>query len=156
MDLWPGYYLGKFDKLQEPILTEIPKMKIDIEHEPDTKIETVSGNFYTHKSPLIRTANGVCSQEDFGAGETFTWMFPYDEFHWIVKGSAEMTYSLAGTSHTEQKTVRIKPGDIYLLPTGARVTWKIDPGEPLRHICIVLPGNAASTKAPGKAVDIKK
>lgn len=148
--------MGKFEKLQEPVLTEIPKIKVDIEHEPDTKIESISGSFYGHKTPVIRVANGVFSLEDFGAGETITWMFPYDEFHWIVKGSAEMTYSLAGTSHTEQKTVRIKEGDIYLLPTGSRATWKVDPGVPLRKICVLLPSNAGSTRAPGKVIELKK
>ncbi|MFC2032439.1 cupin domain-containing protein [Chloroflexota bacterium] len=154
MSLWPGYYMGK--ELAEPVLTDIPKVKIyQPEHEPDLKIETVSGNFYPHLEPAIRTANGSISLEDFGAGEAITWMFPYDEFHWIIKGKAEMIYSLAGTSHTEQKTVHIEEGDIYLLPLGSRVTWKVDPSGPLRKICVVIPGVARSTKQPDKVHKLK-
>ncbi|MFC2032468.1 hypothetical protein ACFLUS_03780 [Chloroflexota bacterium] len=160
MSLWPGYYMGK--ELSEPILTEMPKVKLmTADHQPepgltpDIKVETVSGNFYPYLQPAIRTANGSIGFEDFGAGETITWMFPYDEFHWIAKGKAEMTYSLAGTSHTESKTVIVQEGDIYLLPLGSRVTWKVDPSGPLVKICVVMPGTARSTRRPDKAHKLK-
>ncbi|MFC2031844.1 cupin domain-containing protein [Chloroflexota bacterium] len=154
MSLWPGYYQGK--NLSEPALTEIPKIKIDPSQEPDKKVETVAGNFYSYrKSNVLRCANGFVCIEDFGAGETITWMFQHDEFHWIAKGKAEMTYSLAGTSHTESKTVTIQEGDIYLLPLGARVTWKVATGSPLRKICVLIPAKAPSTRRPEKITDLK-
>ena len=154
MSLWPGYYMGK--NLPEPALTEIPKIKIDPSQEPDIRIETLSGNFYPYTTTnLLLCANGVVDMEDFGAGETITWMFPYDEFHWIAKGKAKMTYSLAGTSHTEQKTVEVKEGDIYLLPLGSRATWQVDPSGPLRKICVVMPSTAGSTRRPDKVHKLK-
>ncbi|MFC2031840.1 hypothetical protein ACFLUS_00475 [Chloroflexota bacterium] len=90
MSLWPGHYMGK--ELSEPILTEMPKVKLmTADHQPepgltpDIKVETASGNFYP-----------------------------------------------------------------YLIPLGARVTWKIDLGSRLRRVAVVMPGPANSSLRPQK------
>ena len=146
--MWPGYYRTK--ALLEPVLTEIPRMRIDPDQEPNLMFETLTGKYYASSKNFIRSANGRMGIEDFEAGATLTWMFPHDEFHWILKGKAEMTYSLAGTSHTEQETVTIQEGDIFLIPLGARVTWKIDPSSRLRRVAVVMPGPANSSLRPQK------
>ncbi|MFC2031845.1 cupin domain-containing protein [Chloroflexota bacterium] len=137
MTLWPGYYRNK--GYLEPVLTEIPKIKIDPDQEPDTFIETSTGKYAIHSKTHINSANGGGGIEDIPAGHTLTWMYPHDEIHWILKGKAEMTYSLAGTSHTEQKTVNLEPGDIFLIPLGARLTIKVDPSGPLRRLLVSMP-----------------
>ncbi|MFC2032466.1 hypothetical protein ACFLUS_03770, partial [Chloroflexota bacterium] len=53
--------------------------------------------------------------------------------------SAEMTYSMGATSHTETKTVKIKEGDCYIIPAACRITWKVAPGVPLRKFCVLMP-----------------
>ncbi|MFC2032858.1 cupin domain-containing protein [Chloroflexota bacterium] len=149
MSLWPGYYRTK--NFLEPIVSEIPKMRVDTNQDPDIRFETSTGNFYISSSMnRIRSANGRVAIEDFGAGETITWMFPHDEFHWVLRGEADMTYSLAGNSHTEQKKVSLKEGDIFLIPLGARVTFKVGPTKPLRRLVLTLPGPANSESVLGK------
>ena len=123
----------------ERITTEIPIIKIDPNEDPDQKIKAVSGNFYPNTKQTMFWEEGLVSLEDFGAGETVSWFFPEPELQYIMRGKAEMTYSMGATSHTEEKTVNIKEGDCYIIPASARVTWKIDPSGPLRKFCVIMP-----------------
>lgn len=142
MTLWPGYWKGKTPL--EPILKEIPKRNIYelVKNKPSLKIKTVGGNLYTYNPEVqMRYANGTVAMEDFGAGETVFWAFPLDnEIHLILKGNAKLTYSLEGTNHTEEKTIDIVEGDVYIIPRGARMTWKVDESGPLVHLCFIIPG----------------
>ncbi|MFC2032467.1 cupin domain-containing protein [Chloroflexota bacterium] len=156
MSLWNGYCFNKADKMADPILTEMPFMKFDPDQEPDVRVETLSGIYLGFRKNVIRSANGSCALEDFLPGETMFWFFPNDEIQYIVKGKAEVTYSLAGTSHTEQKTMMVEPGDCYLIPRGARVTWKVVPGDPLRHLCFLMPGGPPTQRVPCKVTELKK
>ncbi len=154
MSLWPGYCFNKAEKAPEPVLTEIPFMKFDPDQKPDLRVETQSGVFLAFTKNYIRMANGRSGLEDFLPGETMFWFFPHEEIQYIVKGRAEMTYSLAGTSHTEQKTMTVEPGDCYLIPRGARVTWKVAPGDPLRHLFFIMPGTPPTQRKPERAKEI--
>ncbi|MFC2031843.1 cupin domain-containing protein [Chloroflexota bacterium] len=154
MSLWSGYCFNKADKLPDPVLTEMPFMKFAPDQKPDVRVETLSGVYLGFKKNMIVTANGICGLEDFLPGESIFWFFPNDEIQYIVKGKAEMTYSLAGTSHTEQKTMDLEPGDCYLIPRGARVTWKVAPGDPLRHLAFLMPGTPPTQRAPDKVKEI--
>ena len=125
--------------MAEYIGTEIPIMKIDINAEPDMKVKSKNGNIYNFAKQTMACAEGVALLEDFGAGETMTWFFPEPELMYVLKGKAEMTYSVAATSHAETKTVNIEAGDCYIIPSGGHVTWKVAPGSPLRRLCVVMP-----------------
>ena len=142
MSLWAGYWKGKTPL--DPILTEIPKKNMyeNLKYKPKLKIKTVGGNIYAYGPETnMRYANGTVSMEDFGAGETIFWAFPLDsEVHIVLKGKAKLTYSLVGTNHTEEKTMDLEEGDVYIIPRGARMTWKVDPSGPLRRLCILMPG----------------
>lgn len=142
MLLWAGYWKGKTPL--DPILFEIPKKNIyeNLKFKPKLKVKTVGGNLYTYGPETnMRYANATVSMEDFGPGETFFWAFPLDnEVHIILKGKADVTYSLEGTNHTEEKKMTIQEGDAYIIPRGARMTWKVDPGGPLVKLCITIPG----------------
>lgn len=121
------------------ITTEIPMIHIDPNENPDQKIKTVSGNFYPNTKETMFWDEALVSIEDFGAGETLSWFFPEPEVQYIIRGKAEMVYSLGATSHTEQKVVTIQEGDCYIIPAGARLTWKIDSDSPLRKFCVLMP-----------------
>lgn len=150
MSFWAGYW--KTTKLAEPILTEIPVRNIyeNLKAKPVIKAKTVGGNIYAYSPEVnIRTVNATVSMEDFGAGETIFWAFPLDsEVHQILKGKAKLTYSLEGTNHTEEKTIDIKEGDVYVIPRGARMTWKVDKSGPLVKLCITIPGLAVPDRKP--------
>jgi uncharacterized cupin superfamily protein len=156
MSLWPGYFFGKFENMRDPVLTEMPIIHFDPEQEPDVKAETISGTLYNYTTNVIRSANGSCALEDFPPGETVFWFFPHDEIHYVVKGKAEITYSLAGTSHTELKTMTAEPGEAYLIPHGSRLTWKVAPGDPFRHLCFVMPGVPPTSRVPSKVTKLKE
>ena len=131
--LWPGWYIGRFNELPDPILDEMPKLNVNT-YKPETA--KVGSTF--------STANCSAEVEEFPAGSTVFWFFDYDETHYVLQGEAEMTYSLASTSHAERKTVEIKQGDFYIIPLGARITWKVSPSGPLRLFWITEPGIPAS------------
>ena len=123
----------------ERITTEIPVIKIDPNQDPDQKIKTLSGNFYPNTKQTMFWEEGLVSLEDFGAGETITWFFPEAELQYIMKGEAEVTYSLGATSHTEEKKMTVKEGDCYIIPAAARLTFKVAPGSALRKFCVIMP-----------------
>lgn len=122
--LWPGYYAGRMNEFPEPIVREIPKIKLTPE---------------TH-SAVYSTANLSGEVEEFGAGDTIFWFFPHDEMHYVLKGEADLVYTMASTSHTVEKTAHVAAGDFYIVPTGARVTWKVPASEPFKIFWCTMPG----------------
>jgi len=125
--------------MPERITTEIPIMRVNLNQSPDQKIKTISGNFYPNTEQTMTYEEAYVSVEDFGAGEDFSWFFPEPEIQYILKGKAEMTYSLGATSHTETKTVMLQEGDCYIIPAAARCRWKVDPAGPLRKFVVMMP-----------------
>jgi len=123
----------------ERITTEIPFIKVNPDEAPDQKIRTVSGDIYPNTKQTMFWEEALVSVEDFPAGETVSWFFPEPEVQYILRGKAELTYSLGATSHTEQKQITVKEGDCYIIPAAARLTWNVDPGGPLRKFCVVMP-----------------
>ena len=76
--------------------------------------------------------------EDFEPGTELRWSFHYNEVHLILEGKAEISYTLAANPDKIFKAVAEK-GDTYLIPCGARVTWKVVSKEPFRHYFIIAP-----------------
>ena len=100
------------------------------------KITTVQGDLFMKR--LVREPAGHITMEDFAPGTTISWNFWHEEVHYIVKGKAEMTFS-EPPLHQKQQTITTQAGDIYLIRRGEYVTWKIESGEPYRHLCIIMP-----------------
>jgi len=157
MWLYPGYYLGKWEDMPPPILTEIPKAHYDPRSKPSATATTLTGSFGTFPETRILSLNGECGVTEFFPGQPWSWTFQCDELHYILQGRAEMTYSLGGTFHTERKTMHIEEGDIYIIPLGARVEWKIDANDPpLRALNVIMPGHPAPAHLTSSKTSIKK
>ena len=77
--------------------------------------------------------------EDFRPGDEVDWSFYHDEVQYIVKGKAEITYSLPPLHTKWYKTVA-EEGSIYLIPRGARLKFKVIGKDPYRHLFVVMPG----------------
>lgn len=122
--LWPSFYMSKLKDYPDPILTEMPKIHIVAEGPCEG----------------MYTANCTAQVEDIPAGTELFWFMAKDEIHHVVKGEADITYSLAGTSHTEKKNAHLSAGDWYIAPNGARITWKVTSPGPLRLMWLTLPG----------------
>ena len=118
------------------LLTEIPKRKIDPDASPKYVIETVCGKLYMGAG--VPSPDATVGIEDFGAGETIRWRFWHAEVHYILKGSAEVTYTMPAW-HDEVKTMTVEANDCYVIPRGAELEWKVSPEEPLRKFCVVMP-----------------
>jgi len=130
---WPGYHIADFNKTPKPILTDIPVARI-----PPLAPAGVSGAVVGKK---YDTANCTADVEELAPGSTFFWFFSFDEIHYVCQGEAEIQYSLASTSHTVKKNLRVKPGDFYLIPLGARLTWTIpDTSKPFKLFSMTIPG----------------
>ena len=127
--LWPAWYIGTPDELPRPILDEIPFLNIN----PFAPETAKTGMTYS-------TANCSGEVDEFPAGSTVFWFFDYDETHYVLEGEADMTYTMAGTSHTVVKKANIKRGNFYLVPMGVRITWKVSDKGPLRLFWFTQPG----------------
>ncbi len=132
---WQGF--GQ--KPPESITTEMPKMRVNPDVGPSQRIKSLYGNFYPFKDQFMFYKEALVMVDDFGAGETFSWFFPETEVQYVLRGKAELTYSLGATSHTEQKTMTVEEGDCYIIPPAARVTFKVSPEGPLRRLEMVVP-----------------
>ena len=82
---------------------------------------------------------GTTGVEDFRPGDEVEWNFYHDEVQYILKGKAEMTYSLPPLHRKWYKT-SAEEGCVYLIPRGARVKFKVIGNDPYRHLFVVLPG----------------
>ncbi len=77
--------------------------------------------------------------EDFRPGDEVEWNFYHDEVQYIIKGKAEITYSLPPVHRKWYKT-SAEEGCVYLIPRGARVKFKVIGNDPYRHLFVVMPG----------------
>ena len=124
---------------------EITKIKLDAEGKvdrmmkiPEGALDGASGTLYW-AGPAIRTPEGSVSREDFAAGSTVRWCFPVNEVHYILSGRAEITYRLPPL-YMEEKTMVGEAGDVYVIPEGAMMEFKVDPSGPYKKMCVIMPG----------------
>ena len=135
----------------EPI-REILKVKVDPNRSPTHVTKTVPGDLPGFPADTaIFHPEGMMAIEDFKAGDTIRWTFPHPEFQYVLKGKAELVYTLAPW-YDEEKTLSVNTGDAYLIPNGADVTFKIAPGEPFRKLCVVMPAYMKYLEVPPKNV----
>lgn len=134
-------------------IREILKVKVDPDREPTVATISVNGRLggFPPDTAIIHP-EGMMAVEDFFAGDTIRWPFPHAEFQYILKGKAELTYTLAPW-HDEEKTLTVEPGDAYMIPNGAVVTFKIAPGDNFRKLCVVMPAFMAYMEVPPKKVE---
>lgn len=99
-------------------------------------IKTVRGNLYMKR--LIREPAGHVTVEDFASGDTVTWSFHHTEIHYVIKGKAEVKYSMPPL-HLKEESTTVEKGDIYMIYSGEQITWKVISDEPYRHLCIIMP-----------------
>jgi len=124
---------------QTPDAREIQKIKIDPERSPSRKLKFLTGTVYMYgPESTIPATSSFGVMERFASGETISWPFDVDEWHYTLKGEADVTYSLRSTFHTERKTMHVAPGDLYLVPAGAYLTWKVTSKDDLVRLCIVM------------------
>lgn len=76
--------------------------------------------------------------EDFMPGTEFTWVFGHDEFQVALTGEMELEVWLPPL-YSESVKTRVKAGDIYTYPVGARKHVKVIGTVPFRHICFCPP-----------------
>lgn len=87
---------------------------------------------------LVNDPRGTIAYESFAPNSMVNWAFWHDEVHVITRGEAEVTYTL-GPNHRKQVTKTFRAGDTYLIPSGARVQFKIVSDEPYLHVCVIMP-----------------
>lgn len=76
--------------------------------------------------------------EDFLPGTEFSWVFTHDEFQVALSGEIDLQVWLPPL-YSEVIRTRVKAGDIYTYPVGARKHVKVISTEPFRHICFCPP-----------------
>jgi len=86
---------------------------------------------------LLNDRRATLALEAFAANSVVNWAFWHDEVHYITRGSATATYTLA-PNHRKQVSRIFTAGDAYLIPDGARVRFEIG-DEPYVHFCVIMP-----------------
>ena len=160
MSFWPGYWRTK--EVLDPILTEIPIMKVDKNVKPKRKYTRVNLDGSTQSTygygpeNTLSFVNARIGYEGLPAGAQNFWCFANDtEIQYMLKGKAEIKYSLEGTQHTEIKTMHVEEGDIYIVPRGARLKWNVDPNMDMLRISITIPGSATPQRAGGAIEELE-
>ena len=92
----------------------------------------------TKLSTLINVPEAWIGVEDFLPGTEMRWAFHYNEVQLILEGKAEISYTLGTNPNKIFKAVAEK-GDTYLIPCGAKVTFKVISEEPYRHYFVIMP-----------------
>ena len=132
---------------------EIKKVHVDPEAEPTYVVRWLKGGaaqFPEEKG--IFHPQGIMAIEDFLAGESVFWTFwNGPEFHYVLKGKAEIKYSLAPW-HDEEKAFTVGPGDAYFIPHGSLVTFIVSPEGPMRHMCVIMPQENLFNEVPPKNI----
>jgi mannose-6-phosphate isomerase-like protein (cupin superfamily) len=108
----------------------------EIDKKDLVKIETVNGVLWIKR--YFREPAGNIAVEDFTAGQVFKWSYWHDEVHYIIKGKAEITFSMPPFHQTEEKIVA-ETGDAYMIYKGESLTFRVISKEPFRHLCIIMP-----------------
>jgi mannose-6-phosphate isomerase-like protein (cupin superfamily) len=87
---------------------------------------------------LVNDPRATLAYESFAPHSEVNWAFWHDEVHVITKGEAELSYTL-GPNHRKQVSKTFRAGDTYLIPSGARVRFRILSDEPYLHVCVIMP-----------------
>ena len=124
----------------EPITSELPKMKIDVEDPGPERPVKMPRFGTTHYFPNvgIRTENAVVAFEEFEDGDTISFVTSRNVVCISMKGKAELTYSLQATHYTEEKKMTVEAGEAYVIPKHTFVEWKVVPGSRYRHLSIMI------------------
>jgi len=115
---------------------KIFKQICEVDEKDLVKIATINGVLWIKR--YFREPAGNIAVEDFGSGQTFKWSYWHDEVHYIIKGKAEITFSMPPFHEKEEKVIA-ETGDAYMIYKGESLTFKVISSEPYRHLCIIMP-----------------
>ncbi|MBI3966451.1 MAG: hypothetical protein HY329_12535 [Chloroflexi bacterium] len=87
---------------------------------------------------LVNNPEGTIAFESFAAGDTVNWSFFHAETHVVLRGEAEITYTLP-PNHGKIKKATAKAGMAYVIINGTRAQFKITSSEPYVHVCVIMP-----------------
>lgn len=82
--------------------------------------------------------------EDWFKDHPIEWVYWLDAIHFVVSGTADISYWDAPNWETEQKTTA-GPGSIFLTPRGCRVKWTVTSDEPFRRVVLDIPNGGYTT-----------
>lgn len=110
----------------------------DLASEPNLTFPFVEGSRFRAANIGIDEPAVQINLEDFYKGKDIPWTLAHDEVHLVVSGECEIEYHLPPLM-IESGTVRVKAGDVYYMPRGCRVVWRVLSDEPFRHHCVCFP-----------------
>jgi ethanolamine utilization protein EutQ (cupin superfamily) len=103
------------------------------------KVSVRNGDYVDWLDVAINDESCVAAFQEFRADEELGyWVMWYDEIHFAMKGEAECIYSMPPT-YDEEVTLKVKEGDLYLIPIGAQVRWRVIGDEPYRTMFVCMP-----------------
>ena len=90
--------------------------------------------------------------EDWFKDNDIEWTYWVDAIFYVFSGECEITL-WQPPNWVEKRVVTARPGDVFLCPRGARVTFRVLSDEPFRHLVFDVPnpGYDAEELAAGTA-----
>jgi mannose-6-phosphate isomerase-like protein (cupin superfamily) len=110
----------------------------DLADEPDLQFPFVDGSRFRAANIGVNEPAVQINLEDFYKGKEIPWTLAHDEVHVVVSGECEIEYHLPPLM-LESGKVKVKAGDVYYMPRGCRVVWRVLADAPFRHHCICFP-----------------
>lgn len=103
------------------------------------RMEFKDGKIVTHASIGLNELSCGAGFEEIRGDVNESWTFPHDEFHYVIRGKAEITYTSPPLHNKEEKII-VEAGDAYLTPVGTCAKrWKMISTEIFLHLNVVMP-----------------
>jgi hypothetical protein len=112
--------------------------KFRYEKDKMKKLEYYQGKIVTYADIGVNEPGCVALFEESREKVIQDWAFFVDEFHYVLQGTADITYT-SHPLHDKEEKLTVKPGDAYFCSKGTRATWKIISSEPFLYLNVIMP-----------------
>ena len=114
--------------------------KFRYEKSKQKRMEFKQGNLVNFADIALNELGCIAGFEEFRPDipQKKSWTFWHDEFHYVIKGKAEITYT-SPPLHDKEEKVIVEAGDAYFTPIGTCATWKLIGSEEFLHLNVVMP-----------------
>ncbi len=103
------------------------------------RFEVRNGEYVDWVQMVINEPSCVAAFQEFRADERLGyWVMFYDEIHYAISGEADLIYRMPG-NYEEEVRLRVKAGDVYLLPLGIETKWEVIGDGPYRTLFVIMP-----------------
>ena len=129
--------MGEYEMRDERITDTIPKVHLDVNDE-QVVMTSLRGTWSVNPNMIWKPEARVGLENNL-VGQVARYAFWHDEVLFILGGKAELIYSMPCTRFSVEKRMTVEKGDALVIPCGADVEFKVEPGGPLEKFFVSMP-----------------